>query len=126
MATEHQVKIHLTIHKASEDINVDFGFDVLHDNIDEVVGDLVKTLQLTDQDEAKIKEMIRKQIDNTGKRRTTMDDSSDGPVDDPEYAELIETQKRQLEEMDKRHQQEQTLLIQKLTTPQNVDDLLIF
>lgn len=111
------MNIHLTIHKSQEDVHVDFPFDIENDNIDDVVSALVETAGLTEDDRESIKALMKKQIDSM---------ASDGePIDDPEYTKLLEEQKQELAELDRRHAAEQDALLKKLMGKDD-DDLLIF
>lgn len=144
----HQVSINLTIHQDNSDYRVFFPFDTLNDDVDEVVGELVKTCNLTDEEGQEIKQMIEEQLrqamgqlpppaltrDSVSPLNTQINyDSDDEDVaNDPEYKVLIAQQKRTLADIEARHQQEQKDLIARIQRgdhpqiPQVCDDLIIF
>ena len=118
-ARPKQINIHLTIHKSQEDVHVDFLFDMETENIDEVVSALVETLKLTEGDKESIKGLMVEQIESMGY-------SVDEGIDDPDYAKLLEEQRQELAEMEKRHAAEQDELLKRLMGTEVSEDLLIF
>lgn len=144
----NQVQINLTIHQDQEDVRVSFPFNTQSDDVDEVVKALINEIGLTDEEGVELKQVIESQlafsrqssssskISNSGITPiivNPLDESDDADVaNDREYQSLLEEQRKQLEEIERRHVQEQKELIEKLQrgTPlgatQNVDDLIIF
>jgi len=139
----HNVQIHLTIHQDGEDIRVDFDFDTEKDNIDDVVGELVNTCNLTQEDSIELKQMIQQQINKKTQSHTVTNspfeplsvfedlNESDSDVrDDPEYRSLLNSQKSELEALEAQHMKEQEELSNKLQKEQSqshsTDDLIIF
>lgn len=131
----HQVQIHLTIHQSDEDLHVDFPFDTETDSIQEVVAELVTECKLTENETAALTQLIQEQINKTAgtsigahfnRNQHESVDSDNEEIDDQEYKDLMAKQKRELEELDAKHQKEQRELALRLQSPSAVDDLLIF
>ena len=59
------VQIHLTIHQDNSDLRIDFPFDTLKDDINQVVAELVETCKLTDEESQELKSIIKTQIAST-------------------------------------------------------------
>lgn len=57
-----KIQIHLVIHQQDEDLHIDFPFDKMTDNIDDIVNELVDTLKMTEGEKVSIKNMIETQI----------------------------------------------------------------
>ncbi|OHS98728.1 hypothetical protein TRFO_08727 [Tritrichomonas foetus] len=131
------VQIHLNLQQNGDTIHVDFAFDIINDDLDSVVKDLILTLEIGDSQNAELKELISEQIRKARLAANSPDirdipsppinpDEDEEIMNDPEYIQLLEQQKRELEEMESRHIIEQQNLAQKLTTASTEDDLLIF
>ncbi|OHT10974.1 hypothetical protein TRFO_19557 [Tritrichomonas foetus] len=56
------IQIHLTIHQQDDDLRVDFPFDKVNDDVDQIVIELIQTLNMNDSDRDTIKNMIEAEI----------------------------------------------------------------
>jgi hypothetical protein len=103
------VDVHLTIHTASEDLSVDFPFDLGKDTVELVAADLLQQIELPAHRIAPLKNYICDEI--------TKQIISEVPMfSDPGYQELLSRQARELAEFEARYQSEGRLS----------EDLLVF
>lgn len=123
-----EVQIHLVIHLPTEDLKVDFPFDLDNDTIDAVVEDLLKiqNLQLTEEEKANTKAIIANQIAKTQQTQQQLiepieqersnsptafnpgqeEPSSDEDMTEPEYQELIKIQDKEMKDLLAKHMKE--------------------
>lgn len=146
MSQSGRIQIHLTIHQEGEDVRIDFPFDIHNDSINQVVAELNEQCNFTPEEIIDLKQMIEAQIQkktsaaksirNSGNafepiQITEEKNSDDEFMDDPEYAALIEQQKKELAALQERHLKEQQELsangtIPSASPPHKCDDLLLF
>lgn len=124
------VKIHISFNNDNEKISIDFPFSVKHDDMDNVISDLMETLQISNIDKNELKHMIEDQIkkaQNTGTPifepigETTPNNnlmSSDDEINDPEYSVLIQQQKAEMKSLLKRQYEEKKALAQRISASQ--------
>ena len=126
------VQVHLVIHHENEDLKIEFEFNKLEDNIDTVVSELIQTLGMTESDKEMIKSLIEQQINpkpnsvthtepyfepiNNENQQSDQSDysSDDSDITDPDYRNLIEQQKQEMNALLEKHLSERKELAQKI------------
>jgi hypothetical protein len=108
-----QIPIHLVVRDKGEDLRVDFTFDLATDDIDSLVADLGQSVDLTESNRPQVLRDVTLQVNK-------------GREDQAGYRQLLENQKRELEQMDARHRREQEAKLRDLSGPAGDDLLLLF
>ena len=133
------VQVHLIIHQPNENLRIDFPFDTIHDNIDNVVSELIETLGLTESDKGTIKNLIEQQINPHQKASAKIlsdfepiklpneqandaynDSSDDSDIKDEEYTALLEHQQQEMRQLLQKHYEERKELAQRVLNCQSV------
>ena len=121
MSTKYTVQIHLLLQVRGDGINVDFPFDTMNDDFDEIVDELAQSLELDNSAKENAKSMILHQIN-------MQNSSDDEDIVDPRYVELKRDQTIELQELIRKHTIEKEnyikMLSQKTTNPSSSLDLL--
>jgi hypothetical protein len=108
-----QIPIHLVVSDKGEDLRVDFTFDLATDDIDSLVADLGQSVDLTETNRPQVLRDVTLQVRK-------------GREDQAGYRQLLENQRRELEQMDARHRREQEAKLKELSGPHGEDVWLIF
>jgi hypothetical protein len=108
-----QIPIHLVVSDKGEDLRVDFTFDLATDDVDSLVADLGQSVDLTEINRPQVLRDVTLQVQK-------------GREDQTGYRQLLENQRRELEQMETRHRREQEMKLKELSGPPGEDVWLIF
>jgi predicted Zn-dependent peptidase len=112
---ERAVSIHIELTHQEEKCNIDFPFNTAIDSIDAVLAELVQDVPLTPAEAAVVRKMITDQL------AAALSDPAD---QDPGWLELLERQRIELQDLEAKHQQQQTDMLERIAGRQVRADLM--